>query len=112
MPAATMYTMVSVFTLRAWKLAKIYEPMLENAGKYVSMEHFLREVEKERYPNPSEAAYVKFSTRQQQPGESVRQYWIEFRDLAGLVKMDPTAHAIRFIDGMLQEDIRTQSRVR
>ena len=112
MPAATMYTMVSVFTLRAWKLAKIYEPMLENAGKYNSMEHFLREVEKERYPNPGQAAYVKFSTRQQLPGESVRQYWIEFRDLAGMVKMDATQHAIRFIDGMLQEDIRTQSRVR
>ena len=111
MPAETLYTLVSVFSIKAKELRSIWEDMLDKESYYTSMEYFLREVERAQYPDVESASYVAFSKRKQKPGEGVKEYWLGFKDLAKQQKIDPSTHAMRFISSVTLAFIRLAIRV-
>ena len=81
-------------------------------GYFSSMEHFLREVEQTKFPNPEHQLEMRYNSRQQQANESVCDYWIEFGDLAEACDQDPMKSVIRFIEGIQDPTIHSQLRVK
>ena len=79
-----------VFTIKAKGLRNVREDLLDKVAYYTSMQHFLREVEKARYPDVESASYDAFSNCKQKSGETVREYWLAFKDLAKQQKIDPS----------------------
>ena len=115
MPNETAYTMISLFTMKANSMYRVWQPLLGKTGHYTSFTHFLREFEKRRFPDLSQAAYINFRRcRQGNSGnsETVREYWLRFSDYAQLVEVKAETHVVNFINGVAQKRIRDALRVK
>ena len=111
MSRETLYTMVSVFTIKAPTLRKVWDPLLDKESFFTSFEHFMKIVEQRQFPNCEDAGYVVFDSRRQASEESVRQFWMAYEDLAKMVKTDPKTHFNRFLNGVLNYEVRKIMRV-
>ena len=63
----------------------------------------MREFEKRRFPDLSQAAYLNFRRCRQGGSEKVREYWLRFSDYAGLVGVKAEQS---FINGVTSKQIR------
>ena len=112
LPDQTLYSMVSVFQQKWPCLRTTIKPMLRKEKYFTSMEHFLREVEHTKFPNPGHQLQMMYNNRRQEAGESIRDYWIEFADLAESCDQDPLKSVVRFVEGVQDPVVKSLLRIR
>ena len=101
---------VALFTALAPSMSQVWEPMIERRDHFRSFGMFLEEFETVKYPNMAVYGHAKFQDAFQQPQESVREYWVNFKKWGTLAGVVPEEHLIQFLTGVADVSLRQNLR--
>ena len=101
----TIYTLLSIFALRASEHFKVFSPMFDLHCHFTSFLHFLKEFEMRIFPNLQSVALATLHTRTQKESESVVFFYNEFVDLIAILDRDPNDYLNEFLAGLRNQHI-------